>query len=53
VYEFFYHNNAKTCYFRLDLSVINLVMILKLAETVFTSPSFRALWPNWLICLVI
>jgi len=53
MHEFFQHTNAKTCIFHLDLSVIYLVMVLKLAETVFTSQSFRALWPKWLICLVI
>jgi len=39
---------ADLFFFRLDISVICPVILLKLAVTVFTSPYFRILWPSWL-----
>jgi len=34
--------------FRWAISVIRSIIVLKLAVTVFTSPYFQTLWPNWL-----
>ena len=45
--RFAFQANVRGFFFRRDVSVICLIILLKLAVTVFTSLYFRMLWPNW------